>query len=192
MEYQNEEEELRNVSLYFVLFAALLAAVMILSKALHETPKLNAFVSEAALTLMVGMFVGGLICTFLPGFEPKASSSNNENEDGPQYDPYVLAHSLLSFSPNVFFMALLPPIIFNSGYNLRRELFYRHINAILSFACLGTTITACCTAVLLFGVGHMGWMGSFTPTLVGVIYVWGLDSCHGYRQRLSSVSSKTS
>jgi hypothetical protein len=62
-------------------------------------------------------------------------------EDG-EYEDNVLAESLLSFSPNVFFMAMLPPIMFNSGYQLRRELFYRHIKPIVLFACLRTTISA--------------------------------------------------
>ena len=160
-EIVDEDEELMTTSLYFLFFAAMLGGVLILSKKLHDHPKINSFVSEAALALIVGMLVGATICVFLPEFEPRASTYAGE------YDPYVLAHSLLSFSPNVFFMALLPPIIFNSGFQLRRELFFRHFGPILGFACLGTTISACCTGLALYGINVAGWMGAeFAPPLL--------------------------
>ncbi len=44
----------------------------------------------------------------------------------------------LDFSTEVFYFGLLPPIIFNSGYHLRRIVFYKNIDAILSLAFLGT------------------------------------------------------
>lgn len=161
----DEDEELRTTSLYFVLFAAMLAVVLVLDKKLHELPAIHSFLSEASLVLIVGMIVGAIICFFLPELEREAENDGDGGEQQ-QYDPYVLAHSLLSFSPNVFFMALLPPIIFNSGYQLRRELFYRHIGPILGFACIGTTVSALCTGLTLFGISSAGWMGDFTPTVM--------------------------
>lgn len=161
--YDDEEEELRNTSLYFVLFAAMLALVLILSKKLHESPNVNSFISEAALILTVGMVVGCLVWIFIPEFEPTVSEYRGE------YDEYVLAHSLLSFSPNVFFMAMLPPIIFYGGYQLQRELFYRHITPIVTFACVGTTIAALCTGFTLYGIFQLGLMPGFDPTLLELL-----------------------
>jgi len=156
----DEDEELHTKSLYFVLFAAMLAFVLVLSKKLHERPVLNSFFSEAALVLVVGMGVGGAVSWAVP-------STVADDDYNNEYDPYVLAHSLLSFSPNVFFMALLPPIIFYSGYQLRRELFYRHLGPILAFACIGTVISAVGTGFALYGVSVAGWMGAdFTPTVL--------------------------
>ena len=33
-------------------------------------------------------------------------------------------HSVLAFSPTTFFVVLLPPIIFNSGYHIRRSFIF--------------------------------------------------------------------
>ena len=172
--FRDKSDGLHTKAMYFVLFAGMLVVVLILSKKLHERPFFSSFISEASLVLMIGMLVGAGICIFLPEVEEHDDDSqSNEADEASTWEnePYVLAHSLLSFSPNVFFMALLPPIIFNSGYHLRRELFYRHIGPILRFACLGTTISACSTGFALYAISEAGWMrGSasdpFTPTLM--------------------------
>jgi NhaP-type Na+/H+ or K+/H+ antiporter len=49
--------------------------------------------------------------------------------------------SMLVFDPRIFFFALLPPIIFSSGYNLKKKRFMRNLTTIFTFAVLGTLVS---------------------------------------------------
>ncbi|KAI8109532.1 hypothetical protein M9434_000814 [Picochlorum sp. BPE23] len=58
-----------------------------------------------------------------------------------------LVHTL-RFSPAAFFYALLPPIVFAAGFTLKKRSFFDNIGAILTYAVLGTFISA-----VTFGLG---------------------------------------
>lgn len=73
-----------------------------------------------------------------------------------------VAESVLAFDSSVFFIVLLPPIIFNSGYHLHRQLLRRYFTPICLFAFLGTMISMGLVAGMLHGICSLL---NFSPTL---------------------------
>ena len=56
-----------------------------------------------------------------------------------------------TFDPEIFFNIILPPIIFYAGYSLKRKYFFRNLGTILTFAIIGTTLSALLIGSLMYG-----------------------------------------
>ena len=149
-----------NISAFLVFFAALLASVVILQKWLHDRPVISSFLPEAAMVLGMGMIFGFFI-HLLVG---RRVAQQQAQDDDANNASDVEIKALLSFSPSVFFVALLPPILFNSGLRVG-ALFFRHLAPICLFAVLGTMISALSTALILKGVIELGLVKNFYPSL---------------------------
>uniref|UniRef100_A0A7S4AET3 Sodium/hydrogen exchanger 8 n=1 Tax=Pseudo-nitzschia australis TaxID=44445 RepID=A0A7S4AET3_9STRA len=185
----DEEHTDHTISASFLLFMVLLALVLLLGRALHNRPKLNSYLSEPAMTLIVSVFFSFLIKIIFTveeyisddydGYyeydDVQQNDYNNYNNYNNGINNYVgvdqtkLSQFLLSFSEGVFFMVFLPPIMFNSGYELKRELFFRHLKPIVSFAVVGTALTGVVTGLILWKVSNLGWTGPVEVNLLEML-----------------------
>ncbi|KIK25225.1 hypothetical protein PISMIDRAFT_97249, partial [Pisolithus microcarpus 441] len=91
-------------------------------------------IHETLVSIFAGMFVG-LVVRLAPG---------------------TMIREMLTFKHTLFFNLLLPPIILNSGYELKQENFFRNFGSILVFAFVGTTISAVGVGVLVYIYSFLG------------------------------------
>lgn len=61
-----------------------------------------------------------------------------------------------SFNQQIFFYGLLPPMIFEGGYNLRKTLVFKNFSYIALFGVLGTIISFFVILGLTFAINSMG------------------------------------
>ena len=160
-----EEDHHVIVSLYLLIFSLILCTSLVVQYLIGHVWHLKRL-PEAAGTMLVGMAIGGIIR--LSGTAVPASgtidvhSVSSEVQSG--FNP-----GLLGFSPTVFFFGFLPPIIFNSGYHLKRKLFYANFGGIFALAFVGTCISCAIVASLLYILGSYTMLApsASTLTLIG-------------------------
>lgn len=177
-----EDDNDQTLPVFFLFFMVLLALVLLLGRALHNRPRLNAYLSEPAMVLLVSASVSFFVKIYFEGEEESETEQQQvQYDDYYAYDDGVeeegdgmynidvnkneLERFLLTFSEEIFFMILLPPILFNSGYELKRELFFRHLRPIVSFAVIGTAFSGIVTGLILFGATTLGWTGQVKANL---------------------------
>ncbi|XP_022873408.1 sodium/hydrogen exchanger 1-like [Olea europaea var. sylvestris] len=97
------------------LFVTLLCACIVIGHLLEE----NRWMNESITALLIGVCTGVGILLISGG---KSSR-------------------LLIFSEDLFFIYLLPPIIFNAGFQVKKKQFFRNFSTIMLFGAIGTLIS---------------------------------------------------
>ncbi|XP_041096053.1 sodium/hydrogen exchanger 8 isoform X2 [Polyodon spathula] len=114
-----EEEQSSGMTIFFSL---LVIGICIILVHLLIKFKLN-FLPESVAVVSLGILMGA----FIKIIEFQELANWKEEE---------------MFRPNMFFLLLLPPIIFESGYSLHKGNFFQNIGSITLFAVFGTVISA--------------------------------------------------
>ena len=71
-----------------------------------------------------------------------------------------------TFTPQLFFLLLLPLIIFEAGYFMPNRMFFDHLGTVLLMAVIGTIWNTFAIGSGLYAVGLLGWFGSDPPNIL--------------------------
>ncbi|XP_053309366.1 sodium/hydrogen exchanger 8 [Spea bombifrons] len=136
-----QEEQSSGMSIFFSL---LVLAICIILVHLLIKYRLH-FMPESVAVVSLGILMGAVIKII----ESQKLANWKEEE---------------MFRPNMFFLLLLPPIIFESGYSLHKGNFFQNIGSITLFAVFGTTISAFIVGGGIFFLGQADVIYKLTMT----------------------------
>lgn len=109
----------------------------------HEINKYVEGIPESCVLICLGLLIGGIAYVV---------------------DPSNDLHDQL-FTPHVFFVFIVPPIVIEAGYHMPKLAFFNNIGTIMVFAILGTLMNTLAIGFSLYSVYKLGFLsGEFLGT----------------------------
>lgn len=135
MSTEDKEATAQTSILLTMMFTMIIILLAYLYQNFDVMLNVSRFLPNASCTILMGMLVGFFI------------SLKDDIEEN------------FSFNQEFFFLCMLPPIIFSSGFNLRKQYFFYNFGTILLYAFVGTIIATGVTALILI------WLSKYTYEL---------------------------
>ncbi|KAG6426870.1 hypothetical protein SASPL_111106 [Salvia splendens] len=129
------------------LFVTLLCICVVLGHLLEE----NRWINESVNALFIGLGTGTILLLATKGVSSR----------------------ILEFNEELFFIYLLPPIIFNAGFQVKKKQFFRNFMTITLFGAVGTMISFCIIsfgAKMLFDQLNLGYLELQDYLAIGAIF----------------------
>jgi NhaP-type Na+/H+ or K+/H+ antiporter len=139
--YAHDGDEDVVVAKYMLAFLGILLAVVYSQYFIGKVWKFHYF-PESGVAIAIGMFVSAVIRLT----ELYSPTLDHEHKSVTEF---------VSFSTTLFFIGLLPPIIFNSGYQIKHHLFFANMGGITSLAFYGTGFSALFVGLFLWIAGQI-------------------------------------
>ena len=149
-ESAHEFGALNTLLLVVILGLCIISAYLIKQNSFYYLP-------ESAAAIVVGMVVGGLARLVYPSAEEL---------------------SFLTFEPELFFFLLLPPIIFEAGYSLKKKDFFANFWTISIYAVFGTIVSTFVIGYLVYWTGLTGLINiDSTSPMESLVFGSLIGSC---------------
>lgn len=141
VDQQSAANESTNDNSAVIIFLSQLLITVICGHIIHKTR--YKYATEGSIALLVGLLTGGAAFAYA-GWRKEA-----------------LPGRLFEFNTDVFFNLLLPPIIFNAGFSVKKKLFFANCITVALFGILGTFVS---WAIISFGAYYaLQWMQPDAP-----------------------------
>lgn len=150
----------RAVAFVLIVFTCLLISYVFKRKRFHMLP-------DSSAALLLGFFAGGATLAM-----------------GANHREYAM------FRQEVFYFLLLPPILFDAGFNVEKSRFFRNLPSIMLFAVIGTLISTFVIGYGLYGLACAGLVGLETSSALESLMVGALISAVDPVATLSILANK--
>ena len=158
-------------SLFMAVFVVLfLLAILVLTDYVVSKSRLaSRFIHSSTLAMFLGLIVGGIVyavdhrevCTSAAAVARRAAHSAS------RLRPRSLTHThtrrsrprtvqALKFDPDIFFLYLLPPIIYDTAYKMKRGAFFKNIGLTMALAWGGTLFSTFAIGTVVYVAGRSG------------------------------------
>lgn len=143
----------------FFTFSIFIVVSGLAKVAFHHAGSISEHIPESCLMIIVGVTVGGIIYACGVSQAERGDPLSNGGDALPDGGDHL---TFPTFTPRLFFLILLPPVVLESAYSLYNRAFSYNVCTIMLNAVVGTLFNTFTIGPLLF---FLWWLGVMGPML---------------------------